>query len=238
MLFFKKTNEFDSWWQVYMHCSIQAKKQNISLNELVSKMPDDLFNHFKNIITYSAYTEINIFGDIEQRPKFFAEGICDVFEKEERKRWQNRRLKNKNDAILSYGSENGAVISVEKGLIDDEGIKSIHIGNCSSGCRTQGYYIYLKNNEYSFLLGCVDTYKKDDGFMDYASVNTNKSSQAYVKKYLKDTLGISQITKPENEKEILKDILIHGQENKNFINFYLAEFLIKECLTYQKQKVN
>ena len=73
--------------------------------------------------------------------------------------------------------------------------------------------------------------------MDYASVNTNKSSQAYVKKYLKDTLGISQITKPENEKEILKDILIHGQENKNFINFYLAEFLIKECLTYQKQKV-
>ena len=70
-----------------------------------------------------------------------------------------------------------------------------------------------------------------------SNIETNKSSDDCVKKYLKETLGISQIKKPENEQEILKDILINQRENNNFINFYLAKFLISEYSKAQKQKV-
>lgn len=234
----KKPDEFDSWRQINKYCLKQAKKQNLSLNEFVSKIPDKLFNHFTFVIINSAYSaHTNILGETEYYPKFSAETICYVFDEERKKRIKNIELEKIKDAISSYHSENGAVISVKKAYIFHEGIHSRHKGCSTPDFETQGYEVYLENNESCFLLGSVDTYKKHGGFMDYADVNTNKSSQDCVKKYLKDTLDISQITKPENEKEILKDILIDGKENKDFINFYLAEFLVKEYLSAQKQKV-
>ena len=238
MLFFKKPNEFDSWWQVNIYCLLQAKKQNISLSEFVSKIPDDLFNHFKGVIAHSAYTEnTNPFIDSPTCPKLFAETICDVFDTESNKRMENIKLKEINDVISSYGSKNGAVILVNKAHILHEGIYSRHKGCSISDYETEGYEVYLQNDKSSFLLGCIDTHKKHGGFMDNEDVNTNKSSQDCVKKYLKNSLNISQITKPENEKEILRDILINGTENKNLINFYLAEFLVRESLVVQKEKV-
>lgn len=234
----KKPDEFDSWRQISWYCSKQAKKQNISLNEFVSKLPDDLFNHFKRVINYTAYTEnTNPFADSPSCPKLFAETICDVFDKETSKRMKDRELKEINNAILSYGSKDGAVISVKKDYILHSGIYSRHKGCSTQDYKTEGYKVYLQNDKSSFLLGCIDTQKKYGGFMDYADVGTNKSSQDCVKKYLKNSLNISQITKPENEKEILRDILINGVENKNLINFYLAEFLVREALIAQKEKV-
>lgn len=240
MLFFRTKNpdEFDTWKQVNRYCLKRAKEQQISLNEFVSKLPDDLFNHFKNVLTHSAYSEkTNLLGDIQYSPKPFAETICDVFDKERNKRLENKRLEAINDAIFSYSSKNGSVIYVEKDKIFHEGHRSTHKGGSVPDYETQGYNIYLQYGESAFLLGSVDTRKKNGGFMDDTNIGTNKSSQDYVKKYLKDTFGISQITKPENEKEILKDILINGKENKDFINFYLAEFLIKESQLAQKEKV-
>ena len=240
-LFKSKPEEFTSYLQVRIYCLRQAKKAKISLNEFVSKLPEDLFNHFIRVIDRTAYSEHTTYWEeTEYRPKIFAKNICSALKKEETKREQQKEIKKINDAILSYGSENGAVISVEKARIHQRGVESLHLKDCSPDYWTDGYYIGLQHGQSYFLLKCIDTYKNHDDFMDYNNIETNKSSDDCVKKYLKETLGISQIKKPENEQEILKDILINRlnrRENKDFINFYLAKFLISEYSKAQKQKV-
>ncbi len=237
-LFKTKPEEFTSYLQVRIYCLRQAKKAKISLNEFVSKLPEDLFNHFIRVIDRTAYSEHTTYWEeTEYRPKIFAKNICNALKKEETKREQQKKIKKINDAILSYGSENGAVISVEKARIHQRGVESLHLKDCSPDYWTDGYYIGLQHGQSYFLLKRIDTYKNHDDFMDYNNIETNKSSDDCVKRYLKETLGISQIKKPENEQEILKDILINRRENKDFINFYLAKFLISEYSNAQKQKV-
>ena len=68
-------------------------------------------------------------------------------------------------------------------------------------------------------------------------LNINKNNEDNVKKYLKTTLNIYEITRPTDEKEILKNILIKQKQDNNFLNLCLAKFLFEECLTIQKEKV-
>ena len=233
----KNPDEFKTWKEVYLYCSKKANKEQRPIKEVVTSLPDDMFKKFVEIVDDTAYTWEKVwFGEDVRRPKFAAENFCSLINSEKDKRNKRKREEQFNKALESFGKEGGSKIVVQKLSFHHEGITSTRQGISKPDYETQGYLISLEHEGHGFLIGDIDTYKRDGGFINPSTMGVQKSSQDFVKKHFKEVFGVTEVKKPEDEKAAILDILHGKKPDKDFLLYYVYEFMLQECKNKEKEQ--
>lgn len=239
LMFFKKNktpNELKTWKEVYLYCSKIANQEQRPIKEVLSNLPDDIFQRFDNIVYDTAYTYEKVwFGEDIHRPKMAAESFCFLMNTERDKRHKRQKEEQTKEALECFGKDGGSRVVVEESSFSHSGWISTRQGLSTPEYSTLGYRIYLEHNGNKFEIGVIDTRKKAGVFIEPSKMTIQKSSQDFVKKHMKEVLDVSEIKKPEDEKAALTSVLLDGQQNKDLLNYYVYRFMLQKCQDKEKQ---
>lgn len=232
----KTPDELKTWKEVYLYCSKKSNQEQIPIKEVLSNLPDDMFQRFDHIVYKTAYKWEKVwFGEDVYSPKMAAENFCFLMELERNKRRERQKEEQIKEAIECFGKEGGSRVVVEESSFSHSGWISTRQGLGTPSYDSLGYRVYLEHNGNKFEIGGIDTYKKAGGFIDPSKMTVQKSSQDFVKKHMKEVLDVSEIKKPEDEKAALTNVLIGNKKNKDLLNYYVYEFMLQKCQNKEKQ---